>query len=249
MLFKKFRHKKIEEILDEINRKDLVKRYLLLALGCFVLAFAFNVFFNQYGIVCFGVSGLSIVMSKFGIPNSLFILVVNIFLLILSYFMLGVKKTRNAIVGSLLFPMFVWLTDFFVPYLSFDNVEMLVIAIFGGVLSGLIVSPFEVILYGFLVLYLITFMIDRVVLGISQSKAFYIVTDSQEEVRQFLLSIPDGGVTLINARGGFSNHKETLLLGVVPTRQYFIVKEGLKQIDKNIFFLACDAYEVSSRKK
>ena len=51
--------------------------------------------------------------------------------------MLGVKKTRNAIVGSLLFPMFVWLTDFFVPYLSFDNVEMLVIAIFGGVLSGL----------------------------------------------------------------------------------------------------------------
>lgn len=295
MLFKKFRHKKMEEILDEINRKDLVKRYLLLALGCFVLAFAFNVFFNQYGIVCFGVSGLSIVMSKFGIPNSLFILVVNIFLLILSYFMLGVKKTRNAIVGSLLFPMFVWLTDFFVPYLSFDNVEMLVIAIFGGVLSGLgygliyktnfntggtdiiceiiakytrislgkamwisdglvvlsglIVSPFEVILYGFLVLYLITFMIDRVVLGISQSKAFYIVTDSQEEVRQFLLSIPDGGVTLINARGGFSNHKETLLLGVVPTRQYFIVKEGLKQIDKNIFFLACDAYEVSSRKK
>ena len=295
MLFKKFRHKKIEEILDEINRKDLVKRYLLLALGCFVLAFAFNVFFNQYGIVCFGVSGLSIVMSKFGLPNSLFILVVNIFLLILSYFMLGVKKTRNAIVGSLLFPMFVWLTDFFVPYLSFDNVEMLVIAIFGGVLSGLgygliyktnfntggtdiiceiiakytrislgkamwisdglvvlsglIVSPFEVILYGFLVLYLITFMIDRVVLGISQSKAFYIVTDSQEEVRQFLLSIPDGGVTLINARGGFSNHKETLLLGVVPTRQYFIVKEGLKQIDKNIFFLACDAYEVSSRKK
>ena len=294
MLFKRFRRKKIEDILEEINKKDLIKRYLLLALGCFVLAFAFNVFFNQYGIVCFGVSGLSIVMSKFGIPNSLFILVVNVFLLILSYFMLGWKKTRNAIVGSLLFPMFVWLTDFLVPYLSFDKVEMLVIAIFGGVLSGLgygliyktnfntggtdiiceiiakytrislgkamwisdglvvlsglIVSSFEVILYGFLVLYLITFMIDRVVLGISQSKAFYIVTDSQEEVRQFLLSIPDGGVTLINAKGGFSNHKETLLLGVVPTRQYFIVKEGLKQIDKNIFFLACDAYEVSSRK-
>ena len=92
-------------------------------------------------------------------------------------------------------------------------------------------------------------MIDRVVLGISQSKAFYIVTDKQEEVREFLLSITDGGVTLINARGGYSNSKETLLLGVVPTRQYFIVKEGLKQIDENMFFLACDAYEVSSRGK
>ena len=117
------------------------------------------------------------------------------------------------------------------------------------VLSGLLVFSWEVILYGFLVLYLISFMIDRVVLGVSQNKAFYIVTDKQEEVREFLLTISDGGVTLINAKGGYSNNRETLLLGVVPTRQYFIVKEGLKQIDEKIFFLSCDAYEVSARGK
>jgi len=295
MFFRRLINKKIDDILENIDNKDLTKRYCLLVLGCFILALAFNVFFNQYGIVCFGVSGLSIVLSNFGIPNSLFILIANVFLLVLSYFALGWKKTKNAIVGSLLFPIFVWLTDFLVPYIKFTDVEMLVIAIFGGVLSGigygliyktnfntggtdiiceivskytkvslgkamwisdglvvlsgLLVSSFEIVLYGFLVLYLMSFMTDRVVLGISQSKAFYIVTDHQEEVRQFLLSITDGGVTLINARGGFSNNKETLLLGVVPTRQYFIVKEGLKQIDKDIFFLACDAYEVSSRKK
>lgn len=295
MLFKSLRRHKLNHILEDLEKKDLVQRYLLLALGCFVMAFAFNVFFNQYGLVCFGVSGLSIVVSKFGVPNSLFILVTNILLLVLSYFLLGPKKTRNAIVGSILFPIFVWITDFFVPYLVFEDVELLVIAIIGGVLSGfgygliyktnfntggtdiiceivakytkvslgkamwigdglvilsgLLVSSWETILYGLLVLYLISFITDKVVLGISQSKAFYIVTDKQEEVREFLLSITDGGVTLINAKGGYSNHKETLLLGVVPTRQYFIVKEGLKVIDENIFFLACDAYEVSSRRK
>lgn len=295
MFWRNFRRKKINKILDTIDKKDLVQRYFLLAFGCFIVAFAFNVFFNQYGIVCFGVSGLSIVLSKFGVPNSLFILVANVLLLILSYFTLGEKKTKNAIVGSLLFPIFVWMTEIFVPYLNFDDVELLVIAVFGGVLSGLgygliyktnfntggtdiiceivakytkvslgkamwvsdglvvlsglFVSNWEIILYGFLVLYLISFMTDKVVLGISQSKAFYIVTDKQEEVREFLLSITEGGVTLINARGGYSNNKETLLLGVVPTRQYFIVKEGLKAIDENIFFLACDAYEVSSRGK
>lgn len=295
LFFRKKRQKKINQMLEHLESKDLIKRYLLLIVGCFVVAFAFNVFFNQYGIVCFGVSGLSIVLSNFGVPNSLFILIANIFLLILSYFLLGWKKTKNAIVGSLLFPIFVWLTDFFVPYLNFADVELLVIAIFGGVLSGigygliyktnfntggtdiiceivskytkislgkamwvsdglvvlsgLLVSSWEITLYGFMVLYLISFMIDKVVLGISQSKAFYIVTNKQEEVREFLLSITDGGVTLIDARGGYTNHKETLLLGVVPTRQYFIVKEGLKEIDENIFFLACDAYEVSSRRK
>ena len=294
-LLRRIRKKRIEKVIDKIDKKDLVKRYSFLVLGCFIVAFAFTVFFNQYGIVCFGVSGLSTVLSRFGVPNSLFILVANVILLILSYFLLGEKKTKNALAGSLVFPLCVWLIEFIVSYLNFDDVEMIVIVIFGGVLaglgqgliyktnfntggtdiiceivskytnvslgramwvsdglvvlSGLIISSWVTILYGFLVLYLISFMVDRVVLGISQSKAFYIVTDRQEEVREFLLSITDGGVTLINARGGYSNSKETLLLGVVPTRQYFIVKEGLKQIDEKIFFLACDAYEVSSRRK
>lgn len=295
MFFRKQRRKKIDQVLESIEKKDLLKRYFLLALGCLIVAIAFNVFFKQYGIVCFGVSGLSIVAEHFGIPSVLFILVFNLILLVISYYTLGWKKTRNALVGSLIFPVFVALTEPLVPYIHFKDVELLVVAIFGGVLSGigygliyktnfntggtdiiceivakytkvsmgkamwvsdglvvlsgLFISSWEVVLYGFLVLYMISFMTDRVVLGISQSKAFYIVTKQEEEVKTFLLSIADGGVTLVNARGGYSNTKETLLLGVVPTRQYFIVKEGLKEIDPSIFFLACDAYEVSSRSK
>ncbi len=295
MFFRKRRRKKIDQVLESIEKKDLLKRYFLLALGCLIVAIAFNVFFKQYGIVCFGVSGLSIVAEHFGIPSVLFILVFNLILLVISYYTLGWKKTRNALVGSLIFPVFVALTEPLVPYIHFKDVELLVVAIFGGVLSGigygliyktnfntggtdiiceivakytkvsmgkamwvsdglvvlsgLFISSWEVVLYGFLVLYMISFMTDRVVLGISQSKAFYIVTKQEEEVKTFLLSIADGGVTLVNARGGYSNTKETLLLGVVPTRQYFIVKEGLKEIDPSIFFLACDAYEVSSRSK
>ena len=294
-VFQSIRRKRIKELLDRIDKKDLLKRYFLLVTGCFIVAFAFNVFFKQYGIVCFGISGLSLVANKFGISNFMFILVGDIFLLFLSFFTLGEKKTKDAALGSILFPIFVWLTEFLVPYFQFKDLELLVAAIFGGVLSGigygliyktnfntggtdiiceivakytkvslgkamwvsdglvvmsgLFISNAEMLLYGFLVLYLISFMTDRVVLGISQSKAFYIVTEKKEEVREFLLSMPFCGVTLINAKGGYSNHKENLLLGVVPTRQYFVIKEGLKEIDEHIFFLACDAYEVSSRRK
>lgn len=292
-LLNKLRQKKINKIIDHIEKKDLIKRYTLLSLGCLIIAFAFNVFFAQYGIVCFGVSGLSIVFKQFGIPTHIFILCTNIFLLILSYFTLGQKKTKNAIVGSIMFPIFVWLTNYLVPYIKLEGVEMLVIAIFGGVLSGLgyglifktnfntggtdiiteivskytkvslgkatlvsdglvvlsakLVFSWETVLYGFLVLYLISFITDKVVLGISQSKAFYIVTEKEEDVKTFLLGINNGGVTVINARGGYSNSRQTLLLGVIPTKQYYIVKEGLQEIDEKIFFLVCDAYEVSNR--
>ena len=92
-------------------------------------------------------------------------------------------------------------------------------------------------------------MTDKVVLGISQSKAFYIVTNKEALVKEYLLSIEECGVTLIDAKGGYSNEKKELLLCVVPTRQYFLVKEGLLDIDENVFFLVCDAYEVSNNGK
>ena len=64
-----------------------------------------------------------------------------------------------------------------------------------------------------------------------------------------MLSIVNGGVTLINSKGGFSQDRHNLLLAVVPTRMYFTVKEGLQTIDPDVFFLVCDAYEVSSKGK
>ena len=78
MLLKRLRERRINKILENIDHRDLLKRYSLLALGCFIIAFAFNVFFNQYKIVCFGVSGLSLVFKKFGIDPPIFILITNI---------------------------------------------------------------------------------------------------------------------------------------------------------------------------
>lgn len=293
IFFRKLREKRVNEILKSVNSKHLFRRYTLLMIGCFIVAFAFNLFFLQYGIVCFGISGLSIVVNEFGIDPSLFILIGNIILLIISFFALGMDKTKNSVIGSLVFPLFVKLTSPLTAYIPLGDVEMIVIAIFGAVLTGVgygiifktgfttggtdiinqiiakyskvslgtsmlmvdglvvlsakIVFSWEIVLYGAIVLYIISMLTDKVILGISQSKAFYIVTDKVEEVREFLLSIMNGGVTIINAKGGYSNEKQQLLLGVVPTRSYFVVKEGLKEIDNDIFFLVCDVYEVSNR--
>jgi uncharacterized membrane-anchored protein YitT (DUF2179 family) len=109
------------------------------------------------------------------------------------------------------------------------------------------VFGWDIVLYAILVSYLISVFTDKILLGISKSKAFYIVVNKEKDdmVRDFLISLPDVGTTVIDAEGGYSSEDETLLLAVVPTRSYFIVKEGLKEIDNNIFFLVCDSYEVS----
>ena len=295
MIFKKFREKRINDIIERINKKNIFKRYVMLLSGCLVVAFAFNIFFLRYNIVCFGVSGVSIVFSEFGVDPSVFILVTNIVLLVISYFFLGVTDTKCQIVGSLIYPVFISLTKMLTDMIDLGNIEMIVIAVIGGVMAGFgygliyksgygtggtdimgnlvvkyskismgnammiinvaivalgkIVFPWKIIMYAIVVAYLISVVTDRILLGISDSKAFYIVVPKNKDdiVRDFLVSLPDVGSTIIDAHGGYSNDKQTLILAVAPTKMYFLIKEGLNEIDKNIFYLVCDSYEVSSR--
>ena len=295
MIFKKFREKRINDIIEKINKKNIVKRYIMLLSGCLIVAFAFNLFFLRYNIVCFGVSGISIVFAKFGVDPSVFIMIANIILIVVSYFFLGVEDVKNQIVGALTFPVFVSLTLKVTNLIDFGNLEMIVIAVMGGILAGLgygliyksgystggtdvignlickyskismgnammfvnisiiiigkMVFSWKIIMYAIVVAYLISIVTDKILLGISNSKAFYIVVPRNKDdlVRDFLTSLEGVGSTIIDAYGGYSNDKETLILAVVPTRMYFLVKEGLYEIDKSIFYLVCDSYEVSSK--
>lgn len=64
-------------------------------------------------------------------------MVMNILLLGVSFVFLGKEKTKNTVVGSLLFPIFVSLTGLFVPYIHIQETEIIVIAVLGGLLSGI----------------------------------------------------------------------------------------------------------------
>ena len=109
----------------------------MLVIGCFILAFSFNLFFLNYNIVCFGVSGISIVLSKFGVNPSLFILLANVLLMVVAYSVLGIDSTKNQLVGALLYPIFTYLTGLFTDYINLGDTELVVIAILGGVFAGI----------------------------------------------------------------------------------------------------------------
>lgn len=111
-------------------------------------------------------------------------------------------------------------------------------------LSGTFIFGINNFMYALIVLYLIGMLSDRVLLGISDSKAFYIVTESDKEVKEFILKNLSHGVTIFEARGGYENKKQRVLFCVIPTKEYFKLKEGIAEIDPQAFFVVTDAYEV-----
>ena len=107
-----FQNKKLDSIEKRIKSKSKLKRYLEFFVGCSILAICFNLFLSPNDLVPGGVSGAAIILNHlFGIDKSLFILIVNIILLVLSYFLLGKEKTKASILGSFLFPILVSLTS------------------------------------------------------------------------------------------------------------------------------------------
>lgn len=279
-------------IFKKIYQKGKIKRYLELIVGSLLVATAFNLFCSPNNLVAGGISGLSIIVHHiFKIDSSLFILIVDLFLLVISYFTLGKEKTMHSVLGSLLFPIFVKLTQNINSILELDTSVLLLAVIFAGIIQGSgsglifkagfslggtdiinqIISKYckisignamyfsdgaivllsglafgiNKIMYALLLLYIISYITDRVILGISDSKAFYIITKEDEKIKEYIIKSLKHSVTELSAKGGFAKKKETVLMCVLPTKEYYRFKEGINEIDPKAFFVVTDAYEVA----
>ncbi len=113
------------------------------------------------------------------------------------------------------------------------------------ILLGGIVFDINNVAYSAIILYLSTIIIDRMLIGISRAKMFYINTNEIDKVRQFILEELKTGVTIISTEGGYSNKKGKLLMCVVDSKDYYMFRQAVLEIDPKAFFIIDDCYEVS----
>lgn len=104
------------------------------------------------------------------------------------------------------------------------------------------------VMYAIILIYLNSIIINKVLLGISNNKAFYIITSEEDQIKNYIISTLGHSVTVFDVKGGFLNKKNKVVLTVVPSREYYRVTEGIKIIDKDAFFVVTDAYEVVGAK-
>lgn len=268
-----------------------IKSILMIVLGTLICALSYNIFMVPHNILPGGVSGIAIIINEFfDFNNSLFILIASILLLFVSLFTLGKESTAKSILGSLLFPLFVYLTESVIVTNHIMTNNMLLSSIVGGVSFGfglglvfkegyttggtdiinkilnkylyvsmgtgmLIVEGtilfvgsfllgFDILMYSLIVIYLSSGIIDKVILGISQNKSFYIITSEPKKVSEYIINELKHGVTILDGKGAYSSDAKGVILTVIPTHDYYKLKEGLKLIDSKAFFVVCDSYEV-----
>ena len=110
--------------------------------------------------------------------------------------------------------------------------------------AGIFVFGPTKFLYAVIVLYITSVLTDKVVLGISDSKAFYIISAEEKGVKDYILKHLEHTVTIIEGVGGYTKKKQHIIMCIIPTKEYFKLKEAILAIDREAFFIVTDAYEV-----
>lgn len=103
-------------------------------------------------------------------------------------------------------------------------------------------------LYAIIFLYINSIVLDKVLLGISNNKAFYIITEEEKKVKEYIIKTLNRNVTTFEVKGGFLDKNRKVILTVIPSREYYRVTEGIKEIDKDAFFVVTDSYTVEGAK-
>ena len=107
--------------------------------------------------------------------------------------------------------------------------------------------PLEDLLYGVLLLIVISVSLNKVLfLGTSRTEV-KIISQHSDRIRQAILSQVDRGVTVLHGEGGFGRQDTEVILSVVSNRELPRLQQLARSIDPSCFMIVSQVTEVWGR--
>lgn len=98
-------------------------------------------------------------------------------------------------------------------------------------------------LYALICIFVSGKAVDMVMLGLSQNKACFVMTDAWDRVSQRLMKEMERGVTQLSARGAYTGAERPVVLCVLPPQEVSRLKEIVRQEDDRAFMFITEAHE------
>lgn len=285
----------MENILTKITKKKKLKRIFLMSISLLLSAVLYNMFLLPLNLVTGGTNGIATITNYvYDINPAFMILILSVACAIFSFMYLGVKRTMGTLVASLAYPLLVQLTSPLNNIMKGEPVDVLLMVLFAGVLSGianglmyktgysnggfpvvsqvlfekkhisvakssLVINVTIVLigamffgttnaLYAIIFLYINNIILDKVLLGINNNKAFYIITKEEEKIKKYIIKTLEHNVTTFEVKGGYLDKDRKVIFSVIPSGEYYKLTEGIKEIDETAFFVVTDSYQVEGAK-
>lgn len=118
--------------------KENIPRYIIITISLLIAAFNFNLLLKPINLVAGGSPGLALVLKNIiPLSTSEIINIIYIFTLILSIILLEKKQVFGILYASIVYPLFVNLTDNITNLISLNYHDILFICMISGIISGI----------------------------------------------------------------------------------------------------------------
>ena len=114
-------------------------------------------------------------------------------------------------------------------------------------LAQAVSSPKEQVLYGIVLVFVYTVVLDKVILLGRHRVEVKIISAHTDELRSMILSEVDRGVTLLQGEGGYLRQPCQLLMTVISSRELPRLERLVHAIDPACFMVVSEASEVHGR--
>jgi uncharacterized membrane-anchored protein YitT (DUF2179 family) len=110
--------------------------------------------------------------------------------------------------------------------------------------SGFAFRELEAPLYGYIVLFLSTKVIDLILEGWTYSKLVIITSSRTVEIEKFILNTLERSGTALKSRSLYLNREGEIILTVIHRKQLAELRDFIKEIDPQAFVIINDTYDV-----
>lgn len=129
------------------------------------------------------------------------------------------------------------------PYMSIGKITLITDVMVVGI-GGLVLGEIESVIYGFILTYLVSMVIDKYMYGLDAGKVTFIVTEHGMDVAEKISELTERGSTLLKAKGSFTNRDKEVVMCACNNKQMHLVQEAVKEVDKEAFLITMESNEV-----
>ena len=111
-------------------------------------------------------------------------------------------------------------------------------------IGGLIFQDMDGVIYGLIVSFLFSTVIDKMMYGINSGKLTLIVTDHGKMICDLIDEITARGSTILEGQGGFQGDKKQVVMCACSNKEMYLIQTAIREADPSSFMIILESNEV-----
>ena len=129
------------------------------------------------------------------------------------------------------------------PHLSIGKITFITDVIIVG-LGGLLFGDVDSIIYGLILTYILSVVVDKVMYGIDAGKMTLVVTDHGHEVAKRIDELTQRVSTFLRGVGSYSGEEKLVVMCACSNKEMHMVQKAVKEVDEEAFLITMESNEV-----